>query len=130
MPYDFTPYIQSTRPAGGQPGKGVYIKMDDFYLYPDGHGNICAAATDELPGLNQPFADPYQGIEIMAGIWRAMRKEMKLLESPSIYKVGDHVLIDGATPAEIHSTWNGHHFKVKTDDGAKRLIKIARLSKR
>jgi hypothetical protein len=81
MPYDFRPYIRQTKPAGGRPGRGVFIKMDDIYMFPDGHGNICAAAIQELglPGINQPFADAYQGIQIQAGIWRMMWKQVKEL---------------------------------------------------
>jgi hypothetical protein len=107
--------------------------MDDFYVYPDGHGNICAAAIPELnlTGLNQPFADPHQGMEIMAGIWRTMSKVAKDLEvmQNAQFKVGDQVLIDQGTPALIDSTWGDGHFKVETKDGVKQLVKAGRLSR-
>jgi hypothetical protein len=132
MPYDFRPYIRATKPAGGRPGKGVFIKLDDLYIFPDGHGNICAARDDErgLPGLNQPFADAYQGIEIISGILRAMTKQAKALRvmQSSQYQIGTKVVIDGNAPGVIVSTWADHQYKVETADGVRHLVKASRLS--
>jgi len=83
MAYDLRPYIQSARPTNGQPGNGVDIKIGDFYLFPKVTATSAPAALDGLPVLNQPFADPYQAMEIMVGIWRSIRKEIRRLESTS-----------------------------------------------
>jgi len=73
--------MRVTKQANGEPGHGYVIKMDKFYMYSD-HGNITTAPIPELnlPGLNQPFADAYQGMEIMAGVWRLMWKKAKDLD--------------------------------------------------
>jgi hypothetical protein len=132
MPYDFRPYIRATKPAGGGPGKGVFIKLDDLYIFPDGHGNICAARDDELglPGLNQPFADAYQGIEIISGILRAMAKKAKALQvmQSSQYQIGTKILIDTSTPGVVVSPWAGHH-KVETANGVRHLLKASRVTR-
>ncbi len=80
MPYDFRPYVHQTQPANGRPGKGVFIDGVKLYIYPD-HGYIDVAAIPEqgLQLLSQPFADPYQGMEIISGIWRMMWKQAKKL---------------------------------------------------
>jgi hypothetical protein len=77
MPYDFRPYVRQTEPIG-RPGKGVYLDGVKLYMYPD-HGYIDIAAIPQrsLPLLSQPFADSFQGMQILAGIWRMMWKEAK-----------------------------------------------------
>jgi hypothetical protein len=81
MAHDFRPYFRATQPADGSPGRGIYIESKDI-LYPDGHSNILVAKIEErgLPGFNQPFADPFQRMEIMAEVWRLMWKQAKNLE--------------------------------------------------
>jgi len=80
MPYDFRPYVRATQPAGGKPGRGVFL-VTQTYMYPD-HGNIICPSVPErgLGELNQPFADAYQGMEIWTRVMRMMWKQARALE--------------------------------------------------
>jgi hypothetical protein len=42
--------------------KGVKVKLDTLYVYPDGHANLTFA-----DGTNWPMADPYEAVCILAG---------------------------------------------------------------
>ena len=42
--------------------KGVKIKLDTLYVYPDGHGNLTFA-----DGTNWPMSHPYEIVNIIAG---------------------------------------------------------------
>ena len=81
MAHDFRPYFRVTQPADGSPGRGIYIETKDVW-YPDGHSNIILRKDDDhgLPGLNQPYANPLQRMELMSRVYELMWKRAKALE--------------------------------------------------